>query len=234
MKSDLITSTLKFIWTACIYNMFHVKHISFKIFFSSRYTRDFRRDICAKLNLSSSWVQSRDDSILARENWRGIRVSVSWHLPNRIPAHPRGALISVGDWNLPLRRAGYWLSPAYRSGGLPHWDKKILSGVLQAAVDKRAMKSSALWLWGSRSGSHNKSLSYTMLHWSIVMYALARQIAAVRSGTHLRDAHVTVRTQKRSWRMFHVKHFTRNLHFIPELMLLYFCSSSSYTRAFDH
>jgi len=34
----------------------------------------------------------------ACETWRGIRVSVSWHLPNRIPAHPRGAFISVGDW----------------------------------------------------------------------------------------------------------------------------------------
>ena len=28
-------------------------------------------------------------------------------IPNRIPAHPRGAFISVGDCDPPLRQAGY-------------------------------------------------------------------------------------------------------------------------------
>ena len=44
----------------------------------------------------------------------------------------------------------------------------------------------------------NKSLSYTMLHWSIVTHALARRIAAVRSGRRLRAAHFAARTPRRS------------------------------------
>ena len=44
----------------------------------------------------------------------------------------------------------------------------------------------------------NKSLSYTMLHLSIVTHAQARRIADVRSGRRLRAAHVAARTLRRS------------------------------------
>ena len=44
----------------------------------------------------------------------------------------------------------------------------------------------------------NKSLSYAMLHWSIVTHAQARRIADVRNERRLRAAHVAARTLRRS------------------------------------
>ena len=44
----------------------------------------------------------------------------------------------------------------------------------------------------------NKSLNYTMLHWSIVTHAKARRITDMCSGRRLRAAHVAARTLRRS------------------------------------
>ena len=55
------------------------------------------------------------NSSLARETWRGVRVSASWYLPNRIPVHPLGAIEWKSGYLLPLGAGSLLLFSLTRS-----------------------------------------------------------------------------------------------------------------------
>ena len=66
------------------------------------------------------WIRAQSDIRLHRKYTLAMKIQVSLArlgagfgsaladiIPNRIPAHPCGAFISVGDCDPPLRQAGY-------------------------------------------------------------------------------------------------------------------------------